>query len=85
MTATNPLGQVIEILNASGFVEAAGYFAREVAKLESTDTEERKSAVQAILNMCQPRGLGDLNVAKLSLLEWYEILDRAGRFAQNLL
>jgi len=75
--------QVVDLLTAHGFLEEAAALERESAKLTHQDEVERASAIWEISNMCQPRWLGDLNVSRIPLLEWFALLGRASAWART--
>jgi hypothetical protein len=83
MLPRNPLQEVIEVLTAHAFVEAARDFESQVAKLGDPDAATRAEASRAIDDRCQPRWLGDLYVEGFSLQQWWGLLEEASRFAND--
>ena len=83
MDEQNPLQQILGILSAAGHLLEARDFEQQISKLASSNSADRIDAAHAIAARCSPRWLGDLFIEKLSLQEWWGLLERAGRFAKH--
>ena len=83
MEEQNPLRQIVDILSSAGHILEARDFEQQISKLASSNNPDRIATAQAIVDRCHPRWLGDLFIEKLSLQEWWGLLEQASRFAKH--
>lgn len=76
--------EVLQLLREHGFIAESDELERQIQQLSSTDPRERAAAGRRILDMCHPRGLGDLYLERLSLQDWWGKLEVLSKHATRV-
>ncbi len=75
MSNQSVASEVIEALRSHGFNDEAEALEQQVSNLSSSNEQERLKARNTIVSMAHPRWLGDLYLDRVTLKDWWSMLE----------
>ncbi len=79
----NVAAEVVRLLREGGHRDAAQDVEELVERFRVSTPEERPGLADALIDRCQPRWLGDLNVHTASWEEWVRLLTELAKHAKK--